>query len=931
MIEYLTEKITDLVNDFVLKQEEKIKGFINNKLKEKTLEKRLEESSKRFFDEKIENSMSIEEINFPALNEYVKEELCKQIKDILLELDLNKKEKDKEIFLNSCINISGAETENEKRIVKLYVEIAIDIIKSFFIGENPESLRALFSEVSENIEKHIDKSTEEIKEAVKNSTDKNSFEYLIDSINPKTPSTSPFHFRNDILIFQGRKYEQKEIYNFLEDERKLLWMAITGDGGSGKSKLMYHMTQKLESGSEWKVIWLEDESLKSILEKTEFKYSKNLLFICDYGGQFSEKLRTLINRIDTFGNKDSGKKIRLIILEREGFAENCGEILEPMWYRNFCGDSSQNGRVNSTAFDKNKSMNLKPLNDDDFKGIVKDYLTEKKKSLSDEKINTVIKKAHEIDDRKTGARPLILLFVADAVAEGNEAENWDLNKLVEHVIKRYENHWKNVICKGDEELYEAVKEITAYATAVGGWDLRNKKIGEPIKSDIDLFFKKVNDKNMFLCGICEKTETDGIWTPFEPDLLGEFFVLEFLSGKIQNYDDEYVTNFSDICWENGSVLFAWFLSHCAQNYCRQERFNTIFANGMEIFEPKDEENAVWYSYLLVDMTACQTMENVGETAKKLKSMSQKYSYNQKILTEYAKGLVNLSCIQELKEREKTIEKLKELWRTAPDNKEAKTRYAKGLFNLSNVQELKERKKTIEELEELWKSAPKNREIQTEYAKGLYNLNYEQDLKEMEKTIEKLEELWKLASENQEVQTAYAYGLYNLSCFQELKEKEKTIAKLKLLWESNKENQEVQIEYADGLVNLIGRHELIKDKQTMKQLETLWKRNPEKREIRAAYARGLANLSDKQNLSEIGDTIDKLKYFENIDPQNSGIQSAYMLGVMNKTLKKAELYKTKEPIESDIAEIKKYVEEHKDNEELQKIYNQFLDELNKLLP
>ncbi len=81
--------------------------------------------------------------------------------------------------------------------------------------------------------------------------------------------------------------------------------------------------------------------------------------------------------------------------------------------------------------------------------------------MSDKEINTVIEKAHEIDDRKTGVRPLILLFVADAVADGNEAKNWDLSKLVEYVIKRYEDHWKNVICKGDEDLFEAVKEITA--------------------------------------------------------------------------------------------------------------------------------------------------------------------------------------------------------------------------------------------------------------------------------------------------------------------------------------------------------------------------------------------------------------------------------------------------------------------------------------
>ena len=381
--------------------------------------------------------------------------------------------------------------------------------------------------------------------------------------------------------------------------------------------------------------------------------------------------------------------------------------------------------------------------------------------------------------------------------------------------------------------------------------MRNKKIGEPIKSAIDVFLKKVEDKNMFLCSICEKTETDGIWSPLEPDLLGEFFVLEFLREKRQNYDDEYISNFSDICWENSSLLFVLFLSRCVQNYCRQERFNTIFANGMEIFEPKDEENAVWYSYILVNMSAYQTEEKAGEAVKKLEIVNRNYPINQEVRTTYAKGLVNLSNKQELKEREKTIEELKNLSESAPENQEVRTAYANGLFNLSRVQERKERKKTIEELKKLSEPAPKN----------------------------------------QETQTAYAKGLFNLSRVQELKERKTTIEKLKELWESD----------------------------------------PENKQVLTVYANGLASLGALQKLSEIEDTIDKLKNLKSIDPQNLNIQTAYMIGVINMTLKKAKYYKTKESIESDIVEIKKYVEEHKDNEELQKIYNLFLDFLNRILP
>lgn len=442
MIELLKNKIISFVGDFTSKQEGKIKCFINKKIEEKSLEKRFKESSQRFFNEKIENSLSIEEINFPDLNEYVKKNLLTQVRDSLLFKDKWGSLSDS-CFINSCINVAKADTPEKERIVCAYVRKAREIVKSFYIDKNNIELQMLLGEHFSNLFEYAEARHAELMtgfdKMYKDIAYINSFASVIDGISPKTLNLSPFHYRNDIITFRGREEEQKEIYSFIDDERKLLWMSISGDGGSGKSKLMYHMTQRLQSNDCWKVIWLGEQSLQSIMSKDKFEYPINLLFVCDYGGQFAEKLGDFIERLCTFDNTYS-EKIRLVILEREGFTQVCDRLLEPMWYRSFRGNISRNHYIDSIAFYKNKSLKLNSLNDDDFRWIVKDYLIKKEKVLSDEKINTVIRKAHEIDDKKTGTRPLILLFVADAVADGNYAENWDLNKLVEHVIKRYEDH-----------------------------------------------------------------------------------------------------------------------------------------------------------------------------------------------------------------------------------------------------------------------------------------------------------------------------------------------------------------------------------------------------------------------------------------------------------------------------------------------------------
>ena len=743
MIEFLTDKITALVENFVSEQEGKIKDFINKKKEEKSLEKRLEESSKRFFDEKIENSLSIEEIDFPALNEYVKKNLLTQVRDSLLFKDKWGSLSDS-CFINSCINTAKADTPEKERIVCAYVRTAREIVRSFYIDKNSIELQMLLGEHFSNLFEYAEARHAELMtgfdKMYRDIAYINSFASVIDGISPKTLNLSPFHYRNDIITFRGREEEQKEIYRFLNDERKLLWMSISGDGGSGKSKLMYHMTQRLESNNCWKVIWLGEQSLQSIMSKDKFEYPINLLFVCDYGGQFAEKLGDFIEKLCTFDNTYS-EKIRLVILERDGFNQDCDRLLEPMWYRSFRGNISRNHCIDSAAFDKNKSLKLKSLNDDDFRWIVKDYLIKKGKVLSDEEINTVIEKAHKIDHRKTGVRPLILLFVADAVADRGASESWNLDELMKHVIEKYEYHWENVICKGDKQLFEAVKEIMVYATAVGGWNM-DKKLGKPLKKSCAKLCER-EDINEIVCAVCEKSEYNSIWSTFEPDLVGEFYVLNYFNEKMQKPKmtwKKYMSDFSELCWKNGAVLFAWFLSHCIQNYCKHERFNTIFADGMEIFEPNDEENAVWYSYILVNMTYSHNVVKANSVLKKLKKISEKYPENQDIQSSYASGLFNLSNKQILKEREKTIGKIEELWKVMPNNPKIQTAYAFGLYNLICRQEVKERKKTLDRLKKLWEVSMKNQEVKKAYTNGIYNLKLNRNLEEKEGTTVLFEEL-----------------------------------------------------------------------------------------------------------------------------------------------------------------------------------------------
>lgn len=839
-----------------------------------------------------------EEIDFYSLNKFISKNIFNQIKDELFLKENNYKSFSNSYFLKSCLNVAGANTPEKNRIVCSYVKDVLKFLKDFYYDEYDKKRKVLVSICVDNISKNINKRIKDIEINFErlntNLIYKDSFASVIDDILPNPVNKSPFHYRNDIITFRGREEEQKEIYNFLDDERKLLWMAITGDGGSGKSKLMYHMTQRLESNDCWKVIWLGKESLKSIMTKDKFEYPINLLFVCDYGGQFAEKLGNFIEKLCVFGNTYN-EKIRLVILEREEVVQEEDKIIEPVWYKSFRGDLSRNHYIDSAAYGKNNSMKLKTMDDKDFRLIVKDYLTEKKKSLSDEEINIVIKKAHEMDNRETGTRPLILLFIADAVADGKEAKNWDLNKLVEHFIERYKYYWKLIIGEKNDDLFKAVEEITAYATAVGGWDLRNKKIGEPIKSSIDLFLRKVDDKNMFLHSMCEKDKSDGIWSPFEPDLIGEFFVLDFLREKIQNYDDEYVSNFSDICWENGNIFFAHFLLRAFQNYNMQKRFNTIFDDIIKLFEPKDKNNKLFYLYLIWDLSITKPYFNLNLLEKaldKFRVYSNIFKENQEIQLLYAQTLVNLTSQQEMPEIKKTIDELKSCVDKYPNNEKLLSVYTTGLFNLTIKENLPGIYGTIKELEKISIKNPQNKEIQLSYAKGLYNLI---------------------------IKSKYLL---------------KNIYELKLLVNDNSDNDEIQLLYSEIINILFSRSKGILKRVALTELKFMADKSSHNTDnnqvILIKYLNNLFVSQFEQNMVIRKLIIEEInKYYIKYN-NNFNIQNIYFMSITAFVLRLVELDKESIIAINNIKLVESIAHKHKDNEELQKIYNQFLDELNKLL-
>src|SRR5699024_11123545 len=109
---------------------------------------------------------------------------------------------------------------------------------------------------------------------------------------------------------------------------------------------------------------------------------------------------------------------------------------------------------------------------------------------------------------------------------------------------------------------------------------------------------------------------DGKLHPLEPDLIGEFYVLDYWRRKI--YDTEYLKKLNHVLWETPSE-FEIFLNRCIENYGTTKRFQYIFKDGMNILQPENKnELSLWvFAMLLVNLFNKQSLEEGIDTIGRL--------------------------------------------------------------------------------------------------------------------------------------------------------------------------------------------------------------------------------------------------------------------------------------------------------------------------
>ena len=401
-----------------------------------------------------------------------------------------------------------------------------------------------------------------------------------------------FSFRSNKIGFQGRKDELEKLNKWLIQGHVSVW-AITGQGGSGKSRLALQFATQVEDDTEkesiGKAVWIDNEVLDKLLTFNDFSYPKPVLFICDYAANYDEKLSRVVDKTSR-----AQANAKFLLIERSDF-----------WYSGFL---QKNVVVNEFAVKEPIILDALDFTSEEYSSIMQDFSDalygKGEKKIANEAQNQIIKKAKELSGNEHSARCLFLLLVTEAYLKDSDISHLSAQKL----LHNYFDHSRRILSQQYEDgILEAGYRILAYATAYGGISFSDIRNHQAVQNEWDKINEQLNNDrpniNQFFQRISEIDAKDTV-PAMKPDLIGEFLFLHEWNKLMYRQNDwvfdllkqDYSRSFFAMClsdWKEESKELSDLLSD--QNADTEKRVACVIVFNRAVHRAYSEAEAKEYA------------------------------------------------------------------------------------------------------------------------------------------------------------------------------------------------------------------------------------------------------------------------------------------------------------------------------------------------
>ena len=366
-----------------------------------------------------------------------------------------------------------------------------------------------------------------------------------------------FAYPSENTAFVGRNKEIIHLKNFLNDQEKFRWLLITGEGGSGKSRLAYELCKDAYDGG-WEVGFYQYDNDEHY-SFNKFKIKRNTLIVFDYIGEdnafqkVSNAIKSInveVSKIKLIIEKDKLEgteaqritfpKIRFILLERFLLDYQLNALNDQKIRNNFYPEEKKTDFSNlldgglsaeEEAKGKVKPYKLGRMGDDEKWNLIQQVAGDKVTASSKENI---IKQIATIDPLK---RPLFIFMSAFALRDNNTIEGWDRNKMLDWHVDRMEtklwqkHKWynlnrrslKNIIWLATMTSYlqfDEKLETLLLAKTKQGYSCFGFPKDENLVDELASLFHLVGDRTEY-----EK------YYGIQPDIVAEYFLISYVAHK----------------------------------------------------------------------------------------------------------------------------------------------------------------------------------------------------------------------------------------------------------------------------------------------------------------------------------------------------------------------------------------------------------------
>ena len=541
-------------------------------------------------------------------------------------------------------------------------------------------------------------------------------------------ATNDFVYHKRSTDFVGYDNYIKQLEDFVNSSDPVLWTAVIGEGGMGKSRLAFEFACSL--GSRWECRLVRKEQLTvNELNQIRENAGRDLLLIVDYAYTDTGELGTWIKKLFI---ESKAPKVRIILLQRQGGTDD----QQPEWEKKLLnGDTN---RIKAARY--RDVINLGKPEKDMLLSLMVSYAEHKRKGLDEavcERLYSVLQRLDEGFNR-----PLFAMFVTEAYLESGNVQDWDK----EMILSYFCNRELDMPADLDVNQRAAYHLLLVLATMAGGYAFGNKL---PEFED----FRKYANAAMQLGDtlweevLARRDEKSYHVAPMKPDLLGEYLVRNYLKTH-----PKYISSILLEAAKANLKELQDFLTRMFTDFSADEDFTAACCGPENLFE----NDVSWGLIFRGDDDLLRRM------------YENHFPNSDHWLEQYAKGLVNqisnLGDQGKTEEAEKKLTDLEALYQAHGDNAEVVSVYAKGLFNqltnLGNQGKTEGAENKLTDLEALYQAHGDNAEVVVEYAKGLANqiidLSKQEKMEDAVKKLIDLEALYQAHGDNAEVAAIYAY-------------------------------------------------------------------------------------------------------------------------------------------------------------------------------